>query len=342
MGKGHAKARARFFAGAALQEAESAKQDVRSSEDIYGQVTSLLGAEGTYPGSPGYQGPTIGGPTPPGGSLFDETGTVSKMALAQNKGQHQAGAAAAYGEMAKGINVGKAVQQITGSKSFQIASQLTAESQQLLNREGPLYERMQKSITNPILKRGSQMMEDSLEELKSTYARGGRARREGMKDAMKMQAQMEANEFVGSKMVEANTNFDNWARENARSTLAFNQAWASNLQGVRNQYTGAMAAARGYMLQSGIPTASALQAQADAINQQGKKNWVDIGIGAVAAVAGVVTANPGLIGMGVSKAASGMSSGGGMTLSGGGAGSGGASSMSGGGMVYGGTGPWNK
>ena len=287
MGKGKEKARLRFAAAESMQEGASAKEDVRRSEDVYGQVSNLLGAEGTYPGSSGYKGPTIGQPQE---SIFETKGTVSGAALAQIKPKDQARSKGLLEEQARGLDVNKTVNQITSSKSFGIASQLTAEASQMMNREGPMYERLQKSITNPILKRGSQMLDDSLEELKGSYARGGRARREGMKDAMKIQAQMEANEFVGSKMVEANASFDQWARDNARSTLAFNQQWASNLQGVRSQYTNSMGAAREFMLKAAIPTASSMQSQADAINQQGKKNWVDIGLGAVMAVAGVVAA----------------------------------------------------
>lgn len=308
MGREHEKARARYAAAQTITEAEAIKADVRKGEEIYGQVSSLLGAAGTYPGSPGYQGPTISGPQQPTSIMAPgESGT----AISQIKGKDRARLAPKLAEQARGVDVGAAVGQITGSTQFQIASQLTAEAQQMINREGPLYERMKTAMTNPILARGAQAMEDSLDEISKSFASGGRARREGLRDALKMQAQLETNEQVSSALVQANYQMDSWARDNARATLQFNQTWASNQAGVRQVYMANMSAARGFMASMAVPSAANYQKQADAINQTSKKNWVQVGLGAVMAVAGAATGNVPLIAAGAATAAGGTAGGGG-------------------------------
>jgi len=284
VGRKHAKRRLRLLSGATISEAEQIKEAVNRGEQIYSDVSSLLGRPGTYEPT---EEPTEPADISGGGSIFEDVEPSAK-AVSFVYPRDKPVFKKLYTE--KQISPEKAVGQIVKSPSFKIASKLTAESEQLLNREGPLYERFQRSISSPILQRGAQIAEQSIEEIKSSFASGGRARREGLKEALKMQAQIEANEFVGQQMAQASFNLDAWARDNARATLQFNQAWSANLAGVRETYINSINAAREFMATSAIPAAVKYNAAADALSQKKKTNWVQVGLGVVTAAIGVIGA----------------------------------------------------
>jgi hypothetical protein len=154
--------------------------------------------------------------------------------------------------------------QVEGSAEFRIASRLTAESEQLLARQGPLWDEMIRNTQLPILEGMGALARGNAEAIRKAVQRGGSARREGMAAMVQMQEQAKINSRRVSMIAESRVSLDKWARENAKSVLDFNNSWAENVAGVRESYNIAMDNASELMLQSAIP--KMMEATENAIN----------------------------------------------------------------------------
>jgi len=228
-----------------------------AAEEAYGAIRARLGAAGTYdlPGSTPGAGP--GGPMPteatPGiltsrdpAALLDKRGkpitdaTPLKYALAQSKATDV-------------VDKEALLAQLEGSTEFRIASRLTAESEQLIAREGPLWDEMIRNTQLPILEGFGAQARANAEAIRSAIQKGGSARREGFEAMVRMQEQAKLNSERVSMIANARVALDKWARTNATDQLKFNEGWAANVAGVRETYNNAMDKASELFLQGALP-----------------------------------------------------------------------------------------
>ena len=329
MGEKHAAAAERFSAALQIQKGDEQAQNVQKSEQLYSNLQNAFGQEGTYAGSPGFAGGdfTGGQGVPSGGGSIFEKASVSDYAMqlagakltgkdkrafnalspeeqakygdaetySKEAGEGMYGGHRRLREMAgKTINVEAATKAAKGSKQFQMLSQLTAEANQMMQREGPAWERLEGSVIGPIKEAGAQSMEASLDSLNNMYASGGTARNKALQQAMRMQAQSDVNFKAYAQVSQANAAMDGWIRSNAKQQTAFNQSWSQNVAGVRQAYLGNINAANNYMGQVAIPAADANMATAAQIGSSAKKDWMGVAIGVgMIAVGAVVSIIPG-------------------------------------------------
>jgi len=183
--------------------------------------------------------------------------------------------------------------QLEGSAEFRIASRLTAEAEQLVAREGPLWNEMIKNTQLPIIEGMGAAARENAEAIRKAVQKGGSARREGMAAMVRMHEQAKINSSRVQQISESRMALDKWARENARTQLEFNEGWASNVAGVRESYNSAMDRASELMLSSAIPTmmeatGKAIQYREQAHAKQRAKvnNWIQGAIGVASLAAG--------------------------------------------------------
>lgn len=291
-------------------------------ERIYGDIMASLGRPGTYGGPAGV--------AMPGGVIRGaedrptyETLTAEK-GYAGLKGRGLPPSLKPFAEVSQ-VDPEAMAAQIKSGAQFRIASQMTAEAEQLLQRKGPLYEQYQRSMQAPLMQRASRQMEDTMAQLDKDFARGGSARRSAMKSAMQIQAQLQTNEALGENLMQANVQLDAFARQRATDQLNFNMAWAANQAGVRQSYMDNFQRAADMMVSQAIPRATEITNTLLEMEQAEKSATLNKILGGVMMGVGVVGslfggAGAGLVGAGASMMGGGAPTGGMMGALGGAAG----------------------
>ena len=278
-----------------------------AAEEAYGAIRARLGAAGTY---------DMPGTAPSGGAApTEETpGIISRKQLTSGEigglDLRYAGGGPQEGFYSTKVDKNALLGQLESSTEFRIASRLTAEAEQLVARQGPLWDEMIKNTQLPILEGFGAAARENAEAIRKAVQRGGSARREGMAAMIQMQELAKLNSARVSQIAESRVALDKWARENARTQLEFNESWASNVAGVRESYNDAMDRASELILNSAVPlmmesTSRAAEHREAAHAKQRAKvnNWIQGAIGVASLAAGglgIATAGgvnlPGLLG----------------------------------------------
>lgn len=256
-----------------------------AAETAYIGITSRLGAAGTYdlPGTPSLLGGEGEAP-----SLFKEQEAQSTAARAVDT---RFGDVSSQVQKFSILDPEALQKQVEGSSQFRIMSRLTAEAEQLIAREGPLYQEMKNSLQLPIIEGAGAIARENAEQLKRAAARGGSARRSALEAVQRIRSQERINSQKVQQLAQTNFQLDVWARENARTTLEFGQNWAANLGGIRESYNSAMDQASQLMLNSALPImfqakqeAAKWRAYAHSKKRAKLTRWIDgiVGIGAIA------------------------------------------------------------
>lgn len=295
-------AQMRGLSALAAAQPEEIRTRRQAAEETYQGILNRLGAEGTY-------GDVQGGGGQFGGA--GATGTMSSLVggAGSDPGSPPSDASIfktekAQGKYARDVDLRRNtvdnIQDITRldpkatlasiekSSQFQTMSRLQAESQQLLERKGPLFEEMQKNLQNPIIEGNAVLARENARAIQDAMARGGAARRGAFEAVQKMRQQEQINYQRVTAINQSRMSLDKWARDNARTNLEFGQNWASNVGGVRESFNAAMDNAAELMTTAALPIMlTATQAANDARDaahaksQSGVIRWVKGIVGAV-------------------------------------------------------------
>lgn len=265
----------------AAAQPEEIRARRQAAEETYTGVLGRLGAPGTYD--------IRGGPAATGEAPSEdaEGGIFRKEKLADIPTTRYTKGLKAE---ARVLDPAAYQKEIEKSAQFRIMSRLTAESEQLIAREGPLYDEMLNSLQLPILEGAGAMARENTEQLRRAMARGGSARRGAMEAVQKIRAQERINSQKVMALSQSRFALDQWSRENARTNLEFGMNWAANQGGIRESYNQAMDKASELMLNSALPimmhtTEKAQQWRYYAHNKNRQKvgRWISgiIGIGSM-------------------------------------------------------------
>jgi len=204
------------------------------------------------------------------------------------------GAGTGFGAVGKTtkLDPNKAKAKLESSSMFRQVSLMTAESEQLLNRTGPLYDEMMKSTQLPIIEGAAAAARENTENLRQAMARGGAARTAAFAAVQKIRAQNQINVQKGQALAQAHLNLDMWARDNAKNVINFATNWAQNQAGIRESYQKAMDHASDLMSESALPFMFATQQKSFEYRQMHSAErrskvtkWVNFTLGIAAAVA---------------------------------------------------------
>ena len=183
---------------------------------------------------------------------------------------------------------------------FQTMSRLTAEAQQLVAREGPLWEEMQQSVMGPIIEGSAAMLRDQSEVLRNEFARGGMRRSQAREAMLQMRNIEAANVQRGQQLWNASLALNQWARSFANEQITnYNKLYAENAGGIRDSFQDAMDKAGDLLVNSSIPIAANISTYAMAAGQakhqenRDKANRIyKIAGSALGAIAGGVIGGP--------------------------------------------------
>lgn len=140
----------------------------------------------------------------------------------------------------KALNVPEFLRRAKDSRQFRMVSRLTAEADQLMRREGPLWDELNTSILGGIYEGAAALGKEQTKAISDALARGGSARRQGLAVVQQMRAAEQVNRQRTQALWQSKLQLDSWIRDNARSQLQFNQQWVANHAGVRDQFSQTM------------------------------------------------------------------------------------------------------
>lgn len=132
------------------------------------------------------------------------------------------------------------------TRQFRMVSRMTAEADQLVRQEGPLWEKLRQSVENPILQGSATAAREMQESLAREAARGGSARNRAVQVANQIASN---NDILGRRanaLWTSSLAVKQWTQDNAYRQLAFNQSWIANLGGIRDMFAGQMQDAQQY------------------------------------------------------------------------------------------------
>lgn len=196
-------------------------------------------------------------------------------------------------------------------------SRLQAEAEQLVARQGPLWDELIKNQQLPIIESSAAMARENAEAVRRAMGKGGAARRTAMEAVEQMRSQERINSNKIQQIANARVSLDKWARENAQNVVEFGQKWASNLGGIREEYNRAMDSASELMATQAIPrmmkatsNAQALRKQAHEEQRNKSMRWIKGVVGVVMMAASAYTGGA-TAGLGASLLGQAVSGGGG-------------------------------
>jgi hypothetical protein len=176
-------------------------------------------------------------------SLFDTSGTglsQPNQAL-KSFGPNDPSKGMLLGQAREGIlDPASYAAAISGSASFRIQSQRVAESEQLLNQEGPAWDMLNNSVLGIINEGSAMQLRDTMRKLKNQYAKGGSARRTAMFEANELAAGERAMRTRVQETWQANLALYDSVRQNADRVAAGTASFMAGLPLVNESYRDAM------------------------------------------------------------------------------------------------------
>jgi hypothetical protein len=229
---------------AAMEAADRERARAIAAEQAKMAVWGLLGSDGSYGAqnifTQGWQNKNnVDDPT----SLFDTTGTglsQPNQAL-KSFGPNDPSKGMLLGQAREGIlDPASYAAAIAGTASFRIQSQRVAESEQLLNQEGPAWDMLNNSVLGIINEGSAMQLRDTMRKLKNQYAKGGSARRTAMFEANELAAGERAMRTRVQETWQANLALYDSVRQNADRVAAGTQSFMAGLPLVNDSYRDAM------------------------------------------------------------------------------------------------------
>lgn len=138
------------------------------------------------------------------------------------------------------LDVPEFMKQATDSRQFRMLSKLTAEADQLIRKEGPLWDEFNASIVGSIYEQSGALHRENMKQISDNLARGGTARRAGVAAIEAMRAAENTNRMRTEAVWQSKLAIDQWARDNAANVMQMNMAYVDNLGGLRDNYNQMM------------------------------------------------------------------------------------------------------
>ena len=130
--------------------------------------------------------------------------------------------------------------EISKSPLFQMQSFQVAEAKQLLEREGPAWDRMEQSTLGVIHEGSALQLRDTMRRLKNNYAKGGTARRASMNEFQEIMAAQDAMTTRTQQTWQANLTLRDYVNKNFESVRNGSMKFVDALPGLNDAYRTSM------------------------------------------------------------------------------------------------------
>jgi len=279
---------ANAIGAAGIESVEAEKSRTIAAEASKQRVFGMLGAPGTYdlPGT----GPSQAAQAPTGdvyqtATTFGEAG--SPLARSQFQGGGYTPEFANWKSREGILDPEKYAEDIGKSASFRIQSRRTAEAEQLLAQEGPMWDQLSNSVYGVINEGAATQLREDVRALKTQAAKGGTARRTALAEAQQMQAQEAANQMRVQQTWKANLALFDVVRQNADNVQKGNYSFIDNLPHIQGAYNSTMSSLADMLSSNVLP--AALAAKTAGMNAKLAHPKVTIGQRLIGAVIGAAS-----------------------------------------------------
>jgi hypothetical protein len=170
-----------------------------------------------------------------------------------------------------------AAEKIAATRSGRMVSYMTAQADQLVRREGPLWEEIKQSVHGPIIEGAGQAHQEMLEQIQTEAAKSGSARNRAVQMATQVQASQNIMRDKQNMLWQSNLKLIEFGIQNARAQLSFNDAWVSNRAGIRDQFNQMMNAFTEMRVNTIMP--AEIQAANNYADSQQVANQLSLGSG---------------------------------------------------------------
>lgn len=272
-----------MYSQMARADQEIAQKNLLAGEQAKLNLLSSLGQPGTYgPGPGSVSGPLslgvlqptgISGLTPQGlaTSTLKKSGFVTGEDVRIKEKPKYLGVKnwEVSGEV---INPEALTAQIQGTSGFRTVSKMVAEAEQLMNREGPLWNQLNNSIVGGIYETNAAFQRQAMEQVARSVARGGTARRVGLGMAQAFQVQEQVNRTRTGQLWQAKMQLEEYRTNYAQQVTNFSQAWVNNEAGVRDSFSNALQNLQMFWSTTMAPTLAGATVNAQSATQRGILN----------------------------------------------------------------------
>ena len=155
---------------------------------------------------------------------------------------------------------------------FRTVSAMVAEAEQLMNREGPLWDQLNNSVVGNIYQSNAAFQRQAMEQIARSLAQGGTARRVGLQMAQAFQAQEQINRNRTGQLWQAKMQLEQFRTQYAKEVTSYSQAWVSNQAGIRDAFTASLQNLQMYWASTMAPALAGASVQAQAATQEGVGN----------------------------------------------------------------------
>jgi len=180
----------------------------------------------------GRQGPTVG--------LFRKTSETVSTPGAGPTNEHGEATTLTSEVTDYKLNPKKAQEKIAASRSGRMVSYMTAQADQLVRQEGPLWEQIKESVHGPIIEGAGQQHQQLLQQIQTEAAKGGSARNRAVQVATELAASQQIARDKQTQLWGANLKLIEFGIDNAKSQLNFNDVWINNRAGIRDHFNQMM------------------------------------------------------------------------------------------------------
>jgi len=269
-----------------MGEADIAREQLRANEQASLYVFGALGQPGTYDAPSQYGGP-LTSLTPAGlGGMYSGTGPLlGGTPITKSGAVTGADVAVTQKPQWKGTkewalndtitNPEALAASIKQSSGFRTVSKLVADAEQMMNKQGPLWNELNNSVIGSIYQASAATNRQALEQASAMIARKGGAARTGMDWVNRMRVQEGVNRDRTNTLWQAKLGLEQWTRDNAMKVQSFAQAWTSNHAGIRDSYTNALVNLRTFWSQTWPVAAAQMNQKATMRMQDASQTYYD-------------------------------------------------------------------
>jgi len=173
-------------------------------------------------------------------------------------------------------------EEVKGTAAFRTVSRMVAETEQMINREGPLWDQLNNSVVGGIYESSAAFQRSAMEQVSRGMARGGSARRSSIQMAEAMRVQEQVNRQRTGQLWQAKMGLEQYRVTSAQQVTAFAQEWVNNTSGIRDNFTNALQSLQLFWSTTMAPVLAGASVGAQSATQQGIFN---AGAGLAAAAA---------------------------------------------------------
>ena len=232
-------------------QADIAQQQLRASEQARFNVTALLGKEGTYD-MPRPEGPFrsplgLSGISDPGagrsgallaggGNKVSKSGSVTRSDIGSPGTRGGFAGSLNWKEEGEIMDPDRITDEVTSTSGFRTVSRLTAEAEQLANRQGKLWNELNASVTGGIYEGAAAGQRQMMANLSREMAKGGAARRQGMAVASAMHVQEQINRERSANLWQSKMGLEQLRSTAITDIHNLTNNWMNNTAGLRDTF----------------------------------------------------------------------------------------------------------